>query len=109
MGNARLLNKSNHEEIALRAYHLWEKGGRQPGRDREYWLQAEADLMAACQAGADPTPESHHSPKPAPSVKLPMKPQAEPKVSYSTPTQVPVQIRSQKANAESRHPKARAA
>ena len=32
------------EEIASRAYQLWERRGRQDGHDREDWLIAEADL-----------------------------------------------------------------
>ncbi|HEY5041597.1 MAG TPA: DUF2934 domain-containing protein [Verrucomicrobiae bacterium] len=32
------------EVIASRAYILWEKAGRPPGRDVEYWLQAEKEL-----------------------------------------------------------------
>ena len=34
------------EEIALRAYQIWEKEGRPPGRDEEHWLLAERELMA---------------------------------------------------------------
>ncbi len=41
--------KPNYHEIALRAYQLWEEGGRQPGRDQQYWLQAEAELKARQQ------------------------------------------------------------
>ncbi len=32
----------NREEIARRAYYLWEQVGRPEGRDGELWLQAEA-------------------------------------------------------------------
>ena len=45
------MNKSNrtpheptHDEIALCAFLLWEKEGRQPGHEQAYWLQAEAQL-----------------------------------------------------------------
>ena len=41
--------KPIHDEIALRAYQLWEKDGRQQGRDREYWFRAEAELTARGQ------------------------------------------------------------
>lgn len=34
------------EEIAQCAYLIWEKEGKQPGRDREYWMQAETQLRA---------------------------------------------------------------
>jgi hypothetical protein len=37
------------DEIALCAYLIWEKEGRPPGREREFWLQAEIQL-AACRA-----------------------------------------------------------
>jgi len=36
----------SHEEIAQRAYTLFEKNGRAPGHEMEHWLQAEAQLMA---------------------------------------------------------------
>jgi len=35
-----------HEEIALRAYQIWEQEGRPPGRDHEHWKLAEQELMA---------------------------------------------------------------
>ena len=35
------------EEIARYAYCLWEAEGRIHGRDLDYWLQAEAHLIAA--------------------------------------------------------------
>jgi Protein of unknown function (DUF2934) len=37
------------EEIAVRAYLVWEKNGRQPGREHENWLQAEAEIRAEYQ------------------------------------------------------------
>jgi hypothetical protein len=39
--------KINHDEIAQRASQLWELAGHPVGRDAEYWLQAEAELLAA--------------------------------------------------------------
>ncbi len=45
---------AKHDEIARRAYELWQKGGRQPGRDQEYWFQAEAELMTAQPKSAKP-------------------------------------------------------
>jgi hypothetical protein len=54
--------KPGVNEIALRAYQLWEKGGNKNGRDREHWLEAEMELMTAWQASekaveADPVPD----------------------------------------------------
>ena len=54
-----------NEQIAARARHLWEKGGRQLGHDLEYWLQAEEQLQAAAQRGAAEPITSDPSPKPA--------------------------------------------
>ena len=34
----------NQEQIALRAYEIWEASGRPVGRDQEHWLMAEAEL-----------------------------------------------------------------
>jgi hypothetical protein len=34
------------EEIALRAYQIWEQEGRPPGRDKVHWMLAEQELIA---------------------------------------------------------------
>jgi hypothetical protein len=36
---------SNYDEIAKRAYELWEKAGRPEGQETEHWLKAETDVM----------------------------------------------------------------
>ena len=33
------------EEIRRRAYELWEENGRESGRDEEYWLSAEREVL----------------------------------------------------------------
>jgi hypothetical protein len=33
-----------HSAVASRAYTLWEKAGRPPGQDQEYWFKAEHEL-----------------------------------------------------------------
>ncbi|HUM10638.1 MAG TPA: DUF2934 domain-containing protein [Myxococcaceae bacterium] len=38
------------EEIARRAYDLWEQSGCVCGRDAENWAQAERELSAGCSA-----------------------------------------------------------
>jgi len=39
-------NSNNLEdEIRLRAYLLYEQEGRQEGREREYWLRAESEVL----------------------------------------------------------------
>ena len=43
----------NHDEIALCAFLIWEKEGRQPSREQTYWLQAEAQLRNTRQHQAD--------------------------------------------------------
>jgi len=35
------------EEIRKRVRELWEETGRPPGRDVEFWLQAEAEIISA--------------------------------------------------------------
>jgi hypothetical protein len=32
-------------EIKVRAYDLWEQNGRPDGRDLEFWLQAESEIL----------------------------------------------------------------
>ena len=57
-------NKVGRDEVAQRAYQLWVAAGQPIGRDLEYWLQAEAELLAARHS--DRTPQvgvSQASPK----------------------------------------------
>ncbi|MGV4858613.1 DUF2934 domain-containing protein, partial [Acetobacter senegalensis] len=60
----------SHDEIALCAFLIWEKEGRQPGREQTYWLQAEAQLRQTRQQQAEaaaksarPWPPSAAAPK----------------------------------------------
>ncbi|HTL72264.1 MAG TPA: DUF2934 domain-containing protein [bacterium] len=39
--------KPTRDEIAARAYQLWEKDGRKAGQDSKYWFQAENELRMA--------------------------------------------------------------
>jgi hypothetical protein len=52
----------SHDEVAQRAYQLWQAAGQPIGRDAEYWLQAEAELIVAkrrgCSVEANASPES---------------------------------------------------
>jgi len=41
----------SHGEIAMVARDLWQKEGCQNGRDLEYWLRAEKQLLAPNQQG----------------------------------------------------------
>ena len=41
----------SHGEIAMVARDLWQKEGCQNGRDLEYWLRAEQQLLAVNQPG----------------------------------------------------------
>jgi hypothetical protein len=42
--------KTEHDEIADRAYQLWEERGRPEGRDLEFWLEAEAEIRRESDA-----------------------------------------------------------
>ncbi len=46
--------KLNNDQIARRAYELWQQAGCLPGRDQDYWLQAERELLAATGSSAKP-------------------------------------------------------
>ena len=41
------------QEIARRAYELWERGGRIHGLDQQYWFKAERELLGAATAAED--------------------------------------------------------
>lgn len=40
------MNTPNHSDIAQRAHELWTENGSPHGRDAEFWLEAEKQLMA---------------------------------------------------------------
>ncbi|WP_445217047.1 DUF2934 domain-containing protein [Bradyrhizobium sp. Pa8] len=41
----RLKAESKEEQIRMRAHELWERAGRPGGRDLEFWLSAERELL----------------------------------------------------------------
>lgn len=41
-----------HEEIAIRAYEIYEASGRMEGRDGDHWLEAERELKEKYESGA---------------------------------------------------------
>jgi hypothetical protein len=47
----------NQNEIAARAYHIWEVDGRPTGSEIRYWLQAEEELRAAQNTAAETSPK----------------------------------------------------
>jgi hypothetical protein len=61
-----LLPEPTRDEIALAAFLAWERDGRQPGRELDYWLEAEGQLRllrlkkaeAAAAQAALPWPRS---------------------------------------------------
>jgi Protein of unknown function (DUF2934) len=42
--SARTASPTTLEQIRRRAYEIYEASGRPQGRDREHWLQAEAEI-----------------------------------------------------------------
>ena len=42
-----------HEQIAQRAYEIFVERGQPQGHDLDHWLEAEAQLRAASEAGGD--------------------------------------------------------
>lgn len=70
--NALSTTHPSHDEIALHAFLLWEKEGRQPGREMTYWLAAEMQFrqtrlqqVEAASKATRPWPPPSVSPKPA--------------------------------------------
>ena len=47
MSQSNNASKLCSQEVAQRAYLLWEQEGSPHGKDVEYWLKAEAQLLAA--------------------------------------------------------------
>jgi len=49
-------SEPTHDQIAQRAYLLWEQSGHPNGRDQELWLQAERELKETRFAGTTGRP-----------------------------------------------------
>lgn len=63
-------SEPSHEEIALQAFLLWEKEGRQPGREMTYWLQAEAQIRQTRQQQVEAAAKAVRQWPPAATSKL---------------------------------------
>jgi hypothetical protein len=57
--------KPSQEEIAKRAYEIFEQSGRTPGRDMENWLAAEGELTRAQKAQTHVSNDTKTIAKPA--------------------------------------------
>jgi len=66
----KLNGQPTHEEIAQRAYALFERNGKLPGHEMENWLQAEAQLMADRKHAVESRSGSRAEAKPAPRQQL---------------------------------------
>ncbi len=53
----------NRDQVAQRAYQLWEAAGRPAGRDLEYWLQAESEIHSASHSHSPKAAVSGNGPK----------------------------------------------
>ena len=51
-------NQFNSDEIAQRAYQIFEREGRMDGRDMEHWLQAERELRSERERTVGANPEN---------------------------------------------------
>ena len=61
---SKATNGPTHEEIAERAYEIFEKSGRKPGRDLENWLAAESQLAASRKQDTSARTETRPSARP---------------------------------------------
>jgi len=50
-----------HEQIAYRAYEIWQQTGCVIGHDSENWLQAERELSAGCMATSGAEASAHQA------------------------------------------------
>jgi alkylation response protein AidB-like acyl-CoA dehydrogenase len=44
---AKVTAEPSYQDVSRRAFEIWERNGRMPGRDVENWLQAEAELRGS--------------------------------------------------------------
>jgi len=78
------MNPEIHERIRRRAYALWEAAGRVLGKDLEFWLRAEKEVLAkiSSMVGKAIVPQTKKvakSVKPKTATKKTSKPKAPPK------------------------------
>lgn len=43
--------KVTYEDISKRAFEIWEREGKQEGRDQEYWFRSEEELRREAEKG----------------------------------------------------------
>lgn len=55
----------SHDEIAQRAYELYQQRGCQPGHEMEDWLEAQRQLSAQSSTGETRHLQAQHRKKPA--------------------------------------------
>lgn len=69
------MTEIKQEEIAARAYRIWEQEGRPPGKEVEHWLRAEGEIGGE-MAGAPPPPGATQADKPSPHGETGIRPAA---------------------------------
>lgn len=84
-------NEPTHDEIALGAFLIWEKEGRQPGCGTAYWLQVEAQLHASRKAQAEEAAAKAARPWPPSAERI--KPVATPIAPTQKVTRIPTATR----------------
>ena len=57
------MTRDRRNEIADRAYDIWEREGRPHGKALDHWLRAETELQGARQEAA-PLAQTSHQPEP---------------------------------------------
>lgn len=68
-GEYQVLDAPSHDEIAVRAFEVFQRRGEQHGRDLDDWLQAERELLIERSGPlepADPLPEVDEEPASGP-------------------------------------------
>jgi hypothetical protein len=56
--NGSMASQFNSDEIAQRAYQIFEREGRMDGRDMDHWLQAERELRLERERTGGANPEN---------------------------------------------------
>jgi hypothetical protein len=59
-----------NEQIAQRAFEIWDREGRPEGRDQEHWFRAEAELTQQADGSARKPDISTNKPQPGTPAKV---------------------------------------
>lgn len=79
------MTEQTNEKIRNRAYELWQAHGCEPGRDMDFWLQAEREILGTAAGAGTGKPTAAAKPKVVKPAKAAARPKAVAKAKVTKP------------------------